>query len=73
MILVAHEAPWESRLTAKQHFFNEACFYLLCISLVAFCGVITDATLAHSLGLTCILLICGLILGNICFILCELQ
>ena len=43
------------------------------MSLISYCGVITDAKLAHSLGFMNILLVCGLIIGNVTFMLADLQ
>lgn len=43
LIFVAIEAHWESPFFNRWAFLNEAVFYTLCVSLVCFSGVLTDA------------------------------
>ena len=43
MVLVVVEAQWEDQLINRQHMVNEVFFYLLCISLILFCGVVHES------------------------------
>ena len=40
LVFVTSENPWESKLINKLHIFNESVFYLLCISLICFSGLL---------------------------------
>ena len=43
MVFVALETQWEDQLINSQHMMNEVFFYLLCISLLLFSGVVHES------------------------------
>ena len=65
MAFVLHEAQWESKLINVQHLVNECVFYLLCISLIIFNGVIFEADQVQKLSWLMILCISSLIVFNV--------
>ena len=50
MIFVAMERPWQSTLINRLNFFNEAIFYLVCLGLICFTGMITKSSSSLFLG-----------------------
>ena len=50
LIFVANEAQWEDRMNNIQHLLNEAIFYLVCMGLVCFSGIIFEAKQSVTLG-----------------------
>lgn len=42
LTFVATEAQWKDKYVNWQHFANEAVFYVLCLGLMNFCGVLTE-------------------------------
>lgn len=71
MVFVVHEAQWESQLINSQHLVNECFFYLLCVSLVLFSGLVHESVQVQSLGWFMILCTCSMIIFNIIVILFD--
>lgn len=42
LVFVVQEVQWESQLINTQHLVNECSFYLLCVSLILFNGVVVE-------------------------------
>lgn len=65
------EVHWEEQLINSQHLVNECFFYILCISLLLFSGVITDTRQSLALGWLMISAISALIFYNVIVILYD--
>ena len=72
MIFVASEAQWEEKLVNWQHFANEAAFYILCLGLMVFSGVLTKSGQSQAFGTILIALVVVLVCLNVAYIVYDL-
>ena len=63
-VFIAIEAPWELPMFNTWSILNEAMVYIVCVSLMCFSGVLTDATQSVSLGWLLIGLIFVMLIYN---------
>ena len=71
MAMVLVESLWEENVINWQHFVNEAAFYILCLSLMLFSGVLTETVQVQPLSLLLIGGISLLIIYNVIVILYD--
>ena len=71
LIYVTSEMQWETKLINQLHILNESVFYLLCVSLICFSGLLLEPNQAVALGWYLIAIITMMIIWNSIIILYE--
>ena len=72
LLFVALERQWETSLLNCQHLTNETIFYMVCVSLMCFTGLLTDTNQSTTLGWLLIELIFAMVIYNTVIILYDL-
>ena len=72
LIFVAVEAPWENPFFNWWHLLNETIFYMVCVGLLCFSGLLTRATESVTLGWLLIGVIIVMVIFNTLIILFDL-
>ena len=66
------DGQWEDLMINHQHLSNEILFYLLCCTLICFCGLIQDANKNWQVGNLVIMAMVALVLYNVVVIMYDL-
>ena len=70
--LILLESAWEDSLISQQHLMNEVGFYMICTTLLLFCGMIHETHQRYVIGYLAITLICAIIFYNLTVIFYDL-
>lgn len=72
LLFVASEHQWETTMLNCQHLINETIFYIVCVSLLCFTGLLTDTAQSTNLGWLLIGIIIAMVIYNTVVILYDL-
>lgn len=72
LLFITLETPWQEKIINQQHFVNEVIFYLVCVALMCFAGILTSEGPQTALGWTLVALVACMIIYNIVVILYDM-